>query len=64
MGRLNRLQPKELFQVATPSSDNDRLCAYRETNPLAACQDCAVEDRQHERPPAAIAPSMGPIPVT
>jgi hypothetical protein len=22
------------------------------------------EDRQHERPPAAVAPSMGPIPVT
>jgi hypothetical protein len=26
--------------------------------------DVSIEGRQHERPPAAVAPSMGPIPVT
>ena len=31
---------------------------------LSADYDVRQENRQHERPPAAVAPSMGPIPVT
>ncbi|HEV8303831.1 MAG TPA: PAS domain-containing protein, partial [Gemmatimonadales bacterium] len=31
---------------------------------LARLLEAALEDRQHERLPAAVAPSMGPIPVT
>ncbi len=31
---------------------------------LSADYDVRQEDRQHERPPAAVAPSVGPIPVT
>ncbi len=59
---LNAVLPAVVRDAAT--SEGGRLyraVMSRVEMPLLRQED---EDRQHERPPAAVAPSMGPIPVT